>query len=66
MNPILITQLINWLLTGLLTFKDNETFGQQFGAILKACADENRDPTPDEWALIRSFGKDEHDALANA
>ena len=66
MNPALLEQLIEWLITGVLTFKDNEAFAAQFGAILKACADENRDPTADEWAQIRSFGASQHDALQGA
>lgn len=66
MSAALLEQIIQWLLTGALTFKDNDAFAQQFGAILQACKDENRDPTADEWAIIRGFGTDQHDALANA
>lgn len=67
MNPEiipLVEQLLQWFITGLLTFKENQALTDQFVPIFQACVAEGRGPTADEWAQINAFAQSEHDKNA--
>jgi hypothetical protein len=66
MNEVLIEQLIQWFITGILDFKANDATYAQFRPMIVAALSENRNLTDDEWAQVHAAAQAAHDDAANA
>lgn len=64
-NAILLAeQVLQWFVTGVLTFKQNNALTDQFRPMFEQALAENRPLTDTERAQVNAFAQAEHDAAA--